>query len=73
MPVLLWRGFNFGNCDFDRVLKIENNFKSHYFDCFGLLSTSTFENERNWLGVIGTLTRSFEMTDISVTMACGFS
>ena len=23
-------------------LKIENNFKSHYFACFGLLSTSTF-------------------------------
>ena len=55
VPVLYWRGFNFGNRDFDRVLKIESNFISHYFACFGLLSTSTFENERNWLRVIGTL------------------
>ena len=43
------------NCDFNCVLKIENNFKSHYFACFGLLSTSTFQNERNWVRVIGTL------------------
>ena len=44
--------------DFDCVLKVENNLKSHYFACFGLLSTSTFENERNWARVIVTLKKS---------------
>ena len=57
MPVHFRRGLDFENCDFYRVSKIEDNFKCHFSACYGLFSLFTFEIKRNWLRVIGTLSR----------------
>ena len=54
MPVHFWRGFDFENRDFYRILKNEDNFNSHFFACYGLFFMFTFEKKRNWLSVIGT-------------------
>ena len=49
--------FYFVNWDFDRLLKIEIELKSHFVACFCLSHVSTSWKERYWLWVMGTLNR----------------